>query len=81
MKKSNVNQHTRQTVPFGTFFVAKSDIRYFRLMSSGYENNLVNLCAYYSNKHLLTQEENNKRKRFLDECYQENCFSSRWTGD
>ena len=59
----------------------KKNIRYFRLISSGYENNLVNLCAYYSNKHLLTQEENNKRKRFLDECYQENCFSSRWTGD
>ena len=86
MKKTNVNQHKRQTVPFGTFFVAKSEyikknIRYFRLISSGYENNLVNLCAYYSNKHLLTQEENNKRKRFFDECYQENCFSSRWTGD
>lgn len=60
MKKTNVNQHTRQKVPFGTFFVAKSEhikknIRYFRLISSGYENNLVNLCAYYSNKHLLTQ--------------------------
>ena len=47
MKKTNVNQHTRQTVPFGTFFVVKSEyikknIRYFRLISSGYENNLVN---------------------------------------